>query len=143
MRQFKVYGSKKPFETYKGMRVEFLDETSGYAIYDKKGKLKDFGFKTKEDAFKEIDNVYSKIYSTTEASTDIKAYEFADNEDGWGEDIEDILSRVFAMAEDLMYEVRNAVRGSMTDCKTPNELADHIRELASEFEEAANEIDSL
>ena len=85
---------------------------------------------------------YMKLNEDME-NTSIKAYEFADNEDGWGEDIEDILSRVFAMAEDLMYEVRNAVRGSMTDCKTSEELADYIRELASEFEEAANEIDSL
>lgn len=85
---------------------------------------------------------YMKLNEDME-NTSIKAYEFSDNEDGWGEDIEDILSPAFGRAEDLMYEIRHTVRSARTDCKTPNELADYIRELASEFEEAANEIDSL
>lgn len=77
------------------------------------------------------------------ASTEIKAYTFDESEDGWGEDVESILSPVFARAEDLMYEVRNTVRGANTDCETVEDLADFIRQLASEFEEAADEIDSL
>lgn len=77
------------------------------------------------------------------ASTEIKAYTFDETEDGWGEDVEDILSQVFARAEDLMYEVRNTIRGANTDCETTEDLADFIRQLASEFEEAADEIDSL
>ena len=77
------------------------------------------------------------------ASTEIKAYTFDETEDGWGEDVESILSPVFARAEDLMYEVRNTVRGANTDCETVEDLADFIRQLASEFEEAANELESL
>ena len=78
-----------------------------------------------------------------EMSTEIKAYTFDEAEDGWGEDVENILSPVFARAEDLMYEIRNTVRGANTDCETTEDLADFIRELASEFEEAADEIESL
>ena len=79
----------------------------------------------------------------TTASTEIKAYTFDETEDGWGEDVEGILSLVFAKAERLMYEVRNTVRGGYTDCETVEDLADYIRQLASEFEDAANEIESL
>lgn len=73
----------------------------------------------------------------------IMAYDYPEHEDGWGEDVEDILSQVFARAEDLMYEVRNTIRGANTDCETVEDLADYIRQLASEFEEAADEISSL
>lgn len=73
----------------------------------------------------------------------IMAYDYPEHEDGWGEDVEDILSQVFARAEDLMYEVRNTIRGANTDCETVEDLADYIRQLASEFEEAADELESL
>lgn len=77
------------------------------------------------------------------ASTEIRAYTFDESEDGWGEDVESILSPVFARAEDLMYEVRNTIRGAYTDCEIVEDLAEYIRNLASEFEEAADEIESL
>lgn len=85
----------------------------------------------------------AKDLGVIESSTQIKAYEFAETEDGWGEDVEEALSPVFARAEDLMYEVRNTVRGANTDCETVEDLADFIRQLASEFEEAADELESL
>lgn len=85
----------------------------------------------------------AKDLGVIESSTQIKAYTFDESEDGWGTDVESILSPVFARAEDLMYEVRNTVRGVNTDCETVEDLADYIRQLASEFEEAADEISSL
>lgn len=85
----------------------------------------------------------AKDLGVIKSSTEIKTYTFDESEDGWGEDVEDILSQVFARAEDLMYEVRNTVRGGYTDCETVEDLADFIRQLASEFEEAADEIESL
>lgn len=85
----------------------------------------------------------AKDLGVIESSSAIKAYTFDESEDGWGEDVESILSPVFARAEDLMYEVRNTIRGANTDCETVEDLADYIRQLASEFEEAADEIDSL
>lgn len=85
----------------------------------------------------------AKDLGVIDSSTEIKAYTFDESEDGWGEDVESILSPVFARAEDLMYEVRNTIRGANTDCETVEDLADYIRQLASEFEEAADEISSL
>lgn len=64
-------------------------------------------------------------------------------EDGWGTDVRGILDLPFARAEDLMYEIRNTIRGAYTDCETVEDLADYIRQLASEFEEAADELESL
>lgn len=78
-----------------------------------------------------------------EMSRAIVAYTFSEDEDGWGRAVEMTLSPVFRRAEDLMYEVRNTVRGVNTYCETTEELADYIRQLASEFEEAADEIESL
>lgn len=85
----------------------------------------------------------AKDLGVIESSSAIKAYTFDESEDGWGEDVESILSPVFARAEDLMYEVRNTVRGANTDCETVEDLANYIRQLASEFEDAADEIESL
>ena len=85
----------------------------------------------------------AKDLGVIESSSAIKAYTFDEAEDGWGEDVESILSPVFARAEDLMYEVRNTIRGANTGCETTEDLADFIRNLATEFEEAADEIESL
>lgn len=89
------------------------------------------------------DNVFILSREGILSSTEIKAYTFDEFEDGWGEDVEGILSPVFARAEDLMYEVRNTVRGANTDCETVEDLADFIRNLADEFESAANEMELL
>lgn len=85
----------------------------------------------------------AKDLGVIESSTQIKAYTFDESEDGWGTDVESILSPVFAKAEDLMYEVRNTVRGANTDCDNVQDLADFIRNLADEFESAANELEYL
>lgn len=77
------------------------------------------------------------------ASTEIKAHDFPESEDGWGTDVRGILDIPFARAENLMYEIRNTIRGAYTHCETVEDLADYIRQLASEFEEAADELESL
>lgn len=77
------------------------------------------------------------------ASTEIKAHDFPESEDGWGTDVRGILDVPFARAENLMYEIRNTIRGAYTDCETVEDLADYIRQLASEFEETADELESL
>lgn len=85
----------------------------------------------------------AKDLGVIESSSVIEAYTFDETEDGWGTDVRGILDLPFARAEDLMYEIRNTVRGANTDCETTEDLADFIRNLATEFEEAADEIDSL
>lgn len=85
----------------------------------------------------------AKDLGVIESSSAIKAYTFDESDDGWGEEVEGILSPVFAKAEKLMYEVRNAVRGTYTDCENIEDLADFIRNLADEFESAANELEYL
>lgn len=89
------------------------------------------------------DNVFILSRGGILSSTEIKAYTFDEFEDGWGEDVEGILTPVFDKTEKLMYEVRNAIRGSYTDCENVEDLADFIRNLADEFESAANEMELL
>lgn len=89
------------------------------------------------------DIVERSPYDDVEMSTDIKAYQFEETEDGWGEDVERVLAAVFERTEDLMYEVRNTVRGARTNCETTEDLAEFIRDLSNEFEETASEIEDL
>ena len=66
-----------------------------------------------------------------------------ESEDGWSFEVRSALSSAFARSEDLMYEIRNTIKGAMTDCTTVEDLAEFIRELASEYEEAAREIEDM
>ncbi len=87
--------------------------------------------------------VIKSATSKLELKKPIKAYTFSENEDGWGDEVEEILSSAFARANDLMYEVQRTVRGAYTNCETVEDLAEFIRELASQFEEAADEIENM
>ena len=60
--------------------------------------------------------------------------------DGWGDEIEYILSETFSELENLMYEVRNCRRSSYTNCETAEELADYIHRLAEDLDECSYEI---
>lgn len=53
--------------------------------------------------------------------------------DGWSEEVQETLEDVFTSLEQLMYEVRNCVRGAYTHANTNEELADHIQSLAEEL----------
>lgn len=63
-----------------------------------------------------------------------------ETEDGWGDDVKEILGGVMESLDRLMYEIRSCVRGCYTRCRTEAELADYIRALASDMEAAADEI---
>ena len=51
------------------------------------------------------------------------------------------VDEVFGQLEELMYEVRNCVRGSYTGCKTYPELADYMRRLADNLKQAAEDVE--
>ena len=57
--------------------------------------------------------------------------------DGWSDEVRDCLEDTFAGLEQLVYEVRNCVRGAYTGANTNEELADHIRELAEALSSSA------
>lgn len=58
------------------------------------------------------------------------------DEDGWGDRVEQILEPTIEKVEDLAYEVRNTVRGANTGCDTTDELADYVDEVIEDLEEA-------
>ena len=122
---------------------QYSDEVATISGYDKDGFYKvTWEDGSTSEGLSDTQLIYEDE-DDIEMSTEIKAYTFDEDEDGWGKDVEDVLSVAFARAEDLMYEVRNTVRGANTDCETVEDLADFIRQLASEFEEAADELESL
>lgn len=62
-------------------------------------------------------------------------------EDGWGDDIEDLLEEPIDRVERLGYEVRNAIRGSYADFgDTPDHLVEELYSIAKHFEEVADEL---
>ena len=63
-----------------------------------------------------------------------------EDEDGWGDSINDILYDVFSDIDQLEYEVRNCVRGGVTRCKNADELAKYIEELSDRLDDAAQDI---
>lgn len=58
--------------------------------------------------------------------------------DGWSEEVRDCLEDVFSDLENLMYEVRNCVRGCYTNANTNEELAEHIQSIADELSSVAD-----
>lgn len=102
--------------------------------------LRDLPVRTRLELYNDYKNG-KNISSSSTSKPSIVAYDQI--EDGWGTDVRGILDIPFARAEDLMYEIRNTIRGAYTDCETVEDLADYIRQLASEFEEAADELESL
>lgn len=58
--------------------------------------------------------------------------------DGWSEEVRDCLEDVFLDLEQLMYEVRNCVRGCYTNANTNEELAEHIQSLADKLASVAD-----
>ena len=67
-------------------------------------------------------------------------FEELEDTDGWGDEIEYILSETFSKIENLIYEINNCRRGSYTDCETAEELADYIHRLAEDLDECSYEI---
>ena len=94
-------------------------------------------FKNEEDA------IYNYVKIKTDnyfANTTNESLEDND-EDGWGEEINDKLHDMFDHVERFMYEIRNTVRGSYTRVDTVNELVDTIRNISAGFDAVADEIE--
>lgn len=60
--------------------------------------------------------------------------------DGWSEEVRDCLEDVFLDLEQLMYEVRNCVRGCYTNANTNEELADYVAGLADRLASVADDL---
>lgn len=145
-----ILGSTTNASTYDDLDEELLDildelSDMGYDIHDeadiKMGLGAGLGYDKQDQKLIMKDLRKRKMI----ASSTFKPSIVADDqiEDGWGTDVRGILDIPFARAEDLMYEIRNTIRGAYTDCETVEDLADYIRQLASEFEDAADELESL
>ena len=65
--------------------------------------------------------------------------EFED--DGWGEEIKEKFDPILTDLESFVYEIRNCVRGTFTNCKTKQELKKYIEEsLIPALTEYANDL---
>ena len=62
--------------------------------------------------------------------------------DGWNKEALEGLMNVLKDSYDLMYEIESGYRGSMTDCSTPEELKDYVRNLGERLIAEADCIDN-
>ena len=60
--------------------------------------------------------------------------------DGWSEEVRDCLEDVFSDLEQLMYEVRNCIRGCYTHANTNEVLAEYVQSLADELGSVADDL---
>lgn len=64
--------------------------------------------------------------------------------DGWSDAVRDIVEEFGSEVEEVLYEVRNCVRGAYGGFgSTSADLAGHLRDIASHIENAADEIENL
>lgn len=61
--------------------------------------------------------------------------------DGWNDEIAEM--SVFSKLEKLIYELKMAQKGVYTGAKTYNELASYIRDISSQLEAAADEVEDM
>lgn len=91
-------------------------------------------------SMEEAKQIMIEILGFDEDSFHSPIEEELEDTDGWGDEIEYILSESFSELENLMYEIRNCRRGSYTGCETAEELADYIHRLAEDLDECSYEI---
>lgn len=84
------------------------------------------------------DNIISASFDVLEKQVN----EELENEDGWGDHIQGQLEQTFGNLEDLMYEVRNAVRGSYAvNGDTVQDLVGELRDLADQLSMNADDLE--
>lgn len=92
---------------------------------------------TDEDQFDDSDMASDS--SENEESTD-ETFEDDDEEDGWRNDIVELCDELTYQFDGFAYELKNCVRGSFTDAKTPDELANYLENLKAEIESVVNQL---
>ena len=60
---------------------------------------------------------------------------------GWSDEVRDIVMDACHPIEQMIYEVRNCVRGVYTGQETNIDLANYLRTLAEELESAAEAVE--
>ena len=84
------------------------------------------------------DNIISASLDVLEKQVN----EELEHEDGWGDHIQGQLEQTFGNLEDLMYEVRNAVRGSYAvNGDTVQDLVGELRDLADQLSMNADDLE--
>ena len=62
-------------------------------------------------------------------------------DDGWSDEVVDILEPSIEEIEELHYELKNTVRGANTNAKTVGQLVDHCEQLMAKFDDAIDKLD--
>lgn len=61
-----------------------------------------------------------------------------DYEDGWDNDVNEQTLYILNKIQDLQYEIKNGVKGSLTGCYTKDELKEYLKKLGEELATCAD-----
>lgn len=106
----------------------------------------DWASEFEEDTTKSARDLYIKkliksLFANAGKNESLKENLEANEEDGWGEEVEDILTNFFESAEGLAYEVRNCVRGSYAvSGDTIDDLIGYLTSLSEELQGAIDQL---
>lgn len=102
-----------------------------------RSKDKEYGLEPIQDMA-----IASSMVKDLESSEEVTEQLEDSGNDGWGDEVESILSPAFDKFDKVAYEIRNTVRGAYTGAKTVSELVDYINtELLEPLEDAVNQLD--
>lgn len=117
-----------------------------YATYD--------GYEVDSDNRPELESVDSSILESSIKPLEVnesvkpsvreahgKVKESLENEDGWSDEIVDILEPPIEEVEELAYELRNTVRGAKTGVDDVDGLIDHCEHIMSRFNDAIDDLE--
>ncbi len=65
------------------------------------------------------------------------------SDDTWNDSVKECLSGVLKSFNDLQYEIDNTAKGSFSNCKTTQELAEYLKQLSEEVKLASDKIINL
>lgn len=121
-----------PFDPENGIQFSWeenpeFEEYLDY-YYDNEDRIKKSALKY----FKAKINKLSENKKTTNESL---------TDDGWSDEVVDILEPPIEEIEELHYELKNTVRGAKTNAKTVGQLVNHCEQIMAEFDDAISELD--
>ena len=111
------------------MKKSYLDTYLNILLEEEQTKEADDSIENSEETPDQEQSDSTDLDNTDELAETNQDFE----DDGWGEQIEEDLTPILNKLDDFSYEIKNCVRGAMTNAKTKDELADYIDSLAEEL----------
>jgi hypothetical protein len=64
-------------------------------------------------------------------------------QEGWNEEVKELLREPFEKMSEMQYEIESCVKGAYTNANTPAELSFKLHQLAEQLMEASDALDEM